>query len=74
MGILEKMAMSNKEAEDAEQRTAHHVLVRLANSCERAAARGEKVLPMAADLNADDYREIADILRKLADTIDPERA
>lgn len=61
--------MSDKAADDAEAKVALETLIRLANSCEREAARGRGVVPIAADLNADDYRDLADILRRLAATI-----
>ena len=49
---------------------AHKTLIRLANSCEREAARGKIVVPMASDLNEDDLRTIADILSRLAATVE----
>ena len=57
-------------AEEQERKVAHATLVRLANSCERAAARGRSVTPMAADLDEEDYRTIADILRRMADMVE----
>ena len=57
------------DCDEQERKHAHATLVRLANSCERAAARGKTVTPIAADLNEEDYRAIADILRKMADTV-----
>lgn len=62
--------MSDKEAEQRETEVALETLIRLANSCDRAAARGQGVMQIAADLNAEDYRDIADILRRLTRTID----
>jgi hypothetical protein len=50
-----------------EQHRARATLMRLSNSCLRAAARGKSVSPIAADLNADDYRKIARILSDLAE-------
>ena len=64
--------MSDGDAEEAERRASYLTLMRLANSCERAAARGKAVTPLAADLNQEDYKDIADVLRKLAETIGPE--
>ena len=64
--------MSDGDAQEAERRASYQTLVRLANSCARAAARGEAVSPLAADLNQEDYNDIADILRKLAETIGPD--
>lgn len=43
--------MSDKAADDAEAKVALETLIRLAISCERAAARGQGVVPIAADLN-----------------------
>ena len=57
------------DGDEQERKHAHATLVRLANSCERAAARGKSVTPIAADLNEEDYRAIADILRKMSDTV-----
>ena len=62
--------MITSDTEEKERKHAHATLVRLANSCERAAARGKTVTPIAADLNEEDYRAIADILRKMADTVE----
>ena len=64
--------MSEGDAQEVERRVSYQTLVRLANSCDRAAARGKAVSPLAADLNEEDYKEIADILRKLAETIGPD--
>ena len=61
--------MLTNDAEERERKHAHATLVRLANSCERAATRGKTVTPMAADLNEEDYSAIADILHKMAATI-----
>lgn len=52
-----------------EERHAKATVLRLANSCERAAARGDVVTPIAHDLNEDDYRTIAEILRGFAATV-----
>lgn len=57
------------DIDDHERKHAHATLVRLANSCERAAARGKTVTPIVVDLNEDDYRTIADILRKMANEV-----
>ena len=54
---------------DEETKLAYDTLVRLANSCERAAGRGKAVAPIGSDLNEEDLRNIAEILRKLAATI-----
>lgn len=62
--------MQNDEREEA--RVAYDTLVRLANSCEREAARGRSPVPIPSDLNQEDLRTIADILRKFAATIRPE--
>ena len=58
-----------RSGELEEGKVAYDTLVRLANSCERAAARGKVVTPIAPDLDEDDYRTIADVLRRLAATI-----
>ena len=49
---------------------AYETLIRLANSCEREAGRGQTVTAIGSDLNEDDLRTIADILRKFAATIE----
>lgn len=49
-----------------EQRLTRETLLRLSNSCLRAAARGQRVSPIGADLDEEDYRSIARILRGLA--------
>ena len=54
------------KAQKSDKRFAHETLIRLANSCERAAARGEVVMPIANDLDAKDFRTIAEILRGFA--------
>lgn len=58
--------------QDEETKVAYETLIRLANSCEREAGRGKAVTPIGADLNEDDLRTIADILRKFAATIERE--
>ena len=65
--------MADKNAERDEAKLAHATLVRLANSCEREANRG-KIKTTGSDLNEDDLRTIADILRKFAGTIANEAA
>lgn len=60
--------------DDMEGRVAYETLARLANSCEREAARGKPVVPMASDLNAEDFRTMAAILRRLAKTIGDQAA
>jgi hypothetical protein len=50
-------------------KVAYETLIRLANSCEREAGRGKTVTAIGSDLNEDDLRDIADILRKMAKTI-----
>lgn len=62
--------MTDKDRDAQEREVALATLTRLANSCERAAARGKTVTPLAADLNDEDYAAIADILRKMAGTIE----
>ena len=64
--------MQDDEREEA--RVAYDTLVRLANSCEREAARGRALVRIPSDLNEEDLRTIADILRKFAATIRPEVA
>lgn len=44
-----------------------HTLIRLANSCDRAAARTGAASASLSDLDEEDYRTIARILRTLAD-------
>ena len=58
--------------EAVEAKVAHKTLIRLANSCEREAARGKIVVRFGSDLNEEDLRAIADILRRLAATLDDE--
>jgi hypothetical protein len=55
---------------DAERKFARDNLMRLANSCERAAARGKAVSPLAHDLSDEDFRDIAAILRGLLTPLD----
>lgn len=50
---------------DLEQ-PARETLVRLANSCERAAAGNVPVGTRMSDLNAEDFKTIAHALRRLA--------
>ena len=61
--------MGNTYELAADRKRKHDTLVRLANSCERAAARGLTVVPMSADLNEEDYKIIAALLRGLAGTM-----
>ena len=61
--------MAGRDDEREETKIAYETLVRLANSCEREAGRGKTVTPIGSDLNEDDLRTIADILRKFATTI-----
>ena len=61
--------MTGRNAEREETKFAYETLIRLANSCEREAGRGKTVTPIGSDLNEDDLRTIADILRKFAATI-----
>ena len=53
-----------------EMKVAYETLIRLANSCEREAGLGQTVTQIGSDLNEDDLRTIADILRKFAATIE----
>ena len=62
------MAKLNDDRE--ETKVAYETLIRLANSCEREAGRGQTVTQIGSDLNEDDLRTIADILRKFAATIE----
>lgn len=64
--------MADHETDDAERGASHQTLIRLANSCERAAARRKSVSPLGADLNEEDYRDIAAILRTLAQNFGPD--
>ena len=57
------------DMEEQERKRAHETLVRLASSCERAAAREKTVTPIAPDLNEEDYHTIAEILRDMGNTI-----
>jgi hypothetical protein len=57
------------KAQVDEERFAKDTLIRLANSCERAAARGTAVVPLAHDLDTQDYATIAEVLHGLADTL-----
>ena len=57
--------MSKTVPSDAERKYARDNLMRLANSCDRAAAHGKKVTPIAQDLSEQDFRDIAEILRGL---------
>jgi hypothetical protein len=45
---------------------ARETLIRLANSCERAAARVAATISNASDLDEEDFRTIAAVLRRLA--------
>ncbi len=58
----------------AQGRVAYETLVHFADSCEREAGRGRTLVPIPSDLNDEDLRTIADILRKLAAAIRPEIA
>jgi hypothetical protein len=58
--------MAERDDEREETKVAYETLIRLANSCEREAGRGKAVTPIGADLNEDDLRDIADILRRFA--------
>ncbi len=62
--------MSKTVPDNAERKFAHDNLMRLANSCDRAAARGEAVTPIAHDLSEQDFRDIAEILRGLLPPLD----
>lgn len=64
--------VAGRKEEHEESRFAYETLIRLANSCEREAGRGKTVTPIGSDLNEDDLRTIADILRKFAATIEQE--
>lgn len=66
--------MNDRSAERDEAKIAHATLVRLANSCEREANREKTKAATGSDLNEDDLRTIADILRKFAATIEGEAA
>ena len=57
--------MSKTVPGDAERKFARDNLMRLANSCDRAATRGKTVTPIAHDLSEQDFRDIAEILRGL---------
>ena len=59
------MATSKTIPSSAERKFARDNLMRLANSCDRAAAHGKKVTPIAQDLSDQDFRDIAEILRGL---------
>lgn len=69
---VKERRMDARNVEREETKFDHETLVRLANSCEREAGRGKTVTPIGSDLNADDLRTIADILRKFAATIEKE--
>ena len=71
---VKELQMDARDVEREETKFAHETLVRLANSCEREAGRGKTVTPIGSDLNEDDLRTIADILRKFAATIEKEAA
>lgn len=62
------MAKLNDDRE--ETKVAYETLIRLANSCDREAGRGQTVTQIGSDLNEDDLRTIADILRKFAAMIE----
>ena len=62
--------MAGLNENDEETKVAYETLIRLANSCEREAGRGQTVTQIGSDLNEDDLRTIADILRKFAATIE----
>ena len=62
--------MAGLNDDDDETKLAYETLIRLANSCEREAGRGQTVTQIGSDLNEDDLRIIADILRKFAATIE----
>ena len=64
--------MAGLNDNDEETKVAYETLIRLANSCEREAGRGQAVTQIGSDLNEDDLRTIADILRKFAATIERE--
>ena len=64
-----RLKMNVRSDEREEAKVAYATLIRLANSCEREAGRGKTVTPIGSDLNDDDLRTIADILRKFAATI-----
>lgn len=53
-----------------ETKVAYETLIRLANSCEREAGRGQTVMQIGSDLNEDNLRTIGGILRKFAATIE----
>ena len=50
----------------ADERQSKATLIRLANSCARAATRGSEGTAVAHDLDAQDFKIIADILMGLA--------
>ena len=62
--------MAKMNDDSKETKVAYETLIRLANSCEREAGRGQTVTQIGSDLNEDDLRTIADILRKFAATIE----
>ena len=62
--------MSKTIPSDAERKFARDNLMRLANSCDRAAARGKTVTPIAHDLSEQDFRDIAGILRGFLSNLD----
>lgn len=66
------VGMAGQDDEREETKFAYETLIRLANSCEREAGREKTVTPIGSDLNEDDLRTIADILRKFAATIERE--
>lgn len=63
------MAKGRPSVDDQDKATSKATLVRLANSCARLATRGNTVTSIAHDLDAADYQTIAEILRKMADTM-----
>ena len=62
--------MGRLNDDSQETKVAYETLIRLANSCEREAGRGQTITQIGSDLNEEDLRTIADILRKSAATIE----
>ena len=61
------MAASGRQAGD-EKPADPDTLIRLANSCDRAAARAGAASSNVSDLDEEDFRTIARILRGLAES------
>ncbi len=62
--------MRSTDLDNEERKRAHGALIRLANSCDRAAARGKIVAQIAPDLDEEDFRTIAEIRRDMAKTLE----